>query len=55
MHTKECSEFFFCLDIELLIKMVLVTLQKPVLFLFFQTIQNLNKINSEHLFIDIGK
>ena len=58
MPTKGCSEFFlFCLDHDLLIKLVLVNFQKPRLFFIFadNPRSKQNKINPELPFVDIGK
>ena len=44
MSTKACRGFFlFCLDLELLINLVSVSLWKPGLFLFWHITQDLNK------------
>ena len=48
--------FLFCLDLELLINLVSVGVQKPGLFVFWQKTQVLNKIKSPtHPFVNIGK
>ena len=45
MSTKRCSGLFlFCLDPQLLINLVSVSIQKPGLLLFWQITQVLNKI-----------
>ena len=49
--------FLFCLDLELLINLVSVSVQKPGFFLFWQMTQDLNQIktNLEHTFEHIDK
>ena len=46
-----------CLDLELLIKMISVSVYKPRHFRFLQIIQDLNKIKKslEYAFVDIDK
>ena len=58
MSTKGCSGFFlFRLDLELIRKLVSVSVQKPGHFQFLQITQDLNKIKekSKHPFVDIDK
>ena len=57
MPTKRCLGYFlFCLDLELLMKIVSVIVQKPGYFEFaINSRSKPNKKNPEHPFVDNGK